>query len=272
MDDELQVILVELEAKTKTIVELTALLSDKLGFLFQSALGTTPSCVVLPENFLFYSGDKERIYKFAYSQEYKEAVEALKEIARRYGIWLIAGTLPRAASNGKLYIESLCFDPNGKEIGSYKKNHLFKAYVGDKFYNEGQIFTPGSDQLIVEIAGFKIGVAVCFDLRFPNMFLKMRAKGADVFVVPAAFTKTTGYLAWEALLKARAIETQSYVLGCGLCGVGENDCETWGHSMIIEPDGSILRETDNSKLVVAKLSKKKLLTVRHNMPLTFDYV
>ena len=169
-----------------------------------------------------------------------------------------------------MYIETICFNDQGIEVGRYRKKHLFKAVVGATTYDEGAIYAPGHDLVVLDIAGFKLGLAVCFDLRFPKMFASLRQLGAHALVVPAAFTAISGELAWESLIRARAIETQCYAVGCGLVGQGENGAQTWGHSLIVGPSGNVLARCENKKMITATLQKTELELVRKNMPMSID--
>lgn len=203
--------------------------------------------VVLPENFLGYPTNVTDVKKLLKQQEELNVLEELRRITQKYSIILVAGTLiePRKVSNS-YYITSYVFE-NGKLIGKYHKKHLFKAYLSNADYNEAQIFTPGNKSLVINTSIGKIGVCVCFDIRFSEVFSKMRKNGAKILCIPAAFNQETGKKHWEILLRARAIENQSVVIAAGLCGVSPQNLACYGNSMIIDPDGFILAQAKDSK-------------------------
>lgn len=269
--NKVQVVVLELEAKTKTIAELVLDLKTQLTqVLPKSTMRLVPTVVILPENFLFYSADPHRVREFASGPLLNQTLDSLAAVAKEQRVWLIAGSLPVLEADGFMYIETICFNDQGIEVARYRKNHLFKAVVGVTTYDEGAIYAPGHDLVVLDIAGFKFGLAVCFDLRFPIMFAFLRKLGAEVLVVPAAFTAISGELAWESLIRARAIETQCYAVGCGLVGQGENGAQTWGHSLIVGPSGKVLVRCEAKKMITATLQKTELELVRKNMPMPID--
>lgn len=187
-------------------------------------------------------------------------------LAREHAIWLIGGTLPLQSDQvGKVLNTTLVFDDQGNQVARYDKIHLFGFSNGSESYDESLTIVPGS-----EVGGFdaplgRIGLSVCYDLRFPELY---RALGAcALIVVPAAFTHTTGLAHWEVLLRARAIENQCYVLAAAQGGLHPNGRRTWGHSMLIDPWGKILAELDQGEGVVSGAIDPALQTsVRANLP------
>lgn len=159
-------------------------------------------------------------------------------IAREYGIWLIGGTLPLVSPEaGKVLNTTLVYNPQGEHVGRYDKIHLFGFSKGTEAYDEARTIVPGSHVGTMATPLGKVGLSVCYDLRFPELY---RAMGpCALIVVPAAFTYTTGQAHWEVLLRARAIENQCYVLAAAQGGLHPNGRRTWGHSMLIDPWGEI---------------------------------
>jgi len=159
-------------------------------------------------------------------------------LARELGIWLIGGTLPLASDDpDKVINTTLVYNPQGEHAGRYDKIHLFGFTKGTESYNESKTIVPGKNIGVIEAPFGKVGMSVCYDLRFPELF---RAMGpVSLIVLPAAFTYTTGMAHWEILLRARAIENQCYVLAAAQGGIHPNGRRTWGHSMLIDPWGTV---------------------------------
>ena len=190
----------------------------------------------------------------------------MAEMARQHGIWLIGGTLPMVAPEaGKVMNTTLVFDPQGNCICHYDKIHLFGFTRGDESYDESRTIVHG-DAVATFAAPFgRVGLSVCYDLRFPELY---RAMGeCALIVVPAAFTYTTGRAHWEILLRARAIENQCYVLAAAQGGVHPNGRRTWGHSMLIDPWGEIRAVlAEGGGVVVGEFDPQHLARVRENLP------
>ncbi len=192
--------------------------------------------------------------------------DAMASMAREHGIWLLGGTLPLASSDPEKVINTtLVYDPEGRHVGRYDKIHLFGFTKGTESYNESRTIVPGSTVGTVETAVGKVGMSVCYDLRFPELF---RAMGAvDLIVVPAAFTYTTGRAHWEILLRARAIENQCYVLAAAQGGTHVNGRRTWGHSMLVDPWGEVKAVLAEGEGVVhGELDATFLAGVRESLP------
>jgi predicted amidohydrolase len=171
-------------------------------------------------------------------------------LARELGIWLIGGTLPLASSDpSKVVNTTLVYDPQGANVGRYDKIHLFGFTKGTESYNESKTIVPGKHLGVIETPLGQVGMSVCSDLRFPELF---RAMGpVALIVLPAAFTYTTGQAHWEILLRARAIENQCYVLAAAQGGTHPNGRRTWGHSMLIDPWGAVKSVLAEGEGVVA---------------------
>lgn len=191
--------------------------------------------------------------------------EFMATLAREFGVWLIGGTLPLKAEPGKVFNTTLVYDPQGRCVGRYDKIHLFGFHKGDESYDEARTIVPGQQVASVDLPFGKVGLSVCYDLRFPELY---RAMGpATLLVVPAAFTYTTGQAHWEILLRARAIENQCYVLASAQGGAHQNGRRTWGHSMLINPWGEIIACLPEGEGVVAgELDLNLLAQVRENLP------
>ena len=192
--------------------------------------------------------------------------DTMAGLAREHGIWLLGGTLPLASPEpDKVINTTLVYGPDGQGAGRYDKIHLFGFTKGTESYNESKTIVPGSSVGTVDTAVGKVGMGICYDLRFPELF---RAMGpVDLIVLPAAFTYTTGKAHWEVLLRARAIENQCYVLAAAQGGEHVNGRRTWGHSMLIDPWGEVKAVLAEGEGVVhGKLDRAYLDGVRESLP------
>jgi predicted amidohydrolase len=186
--------------------------------------------------------------------------------ARAHGIWLIGGTVPLVASRpSRVRNTSLVFDPEGRRLARYDKIHLFGFQRGTERFDESATIEAGRTPVVVDIEGWRIGLSVCYDLRFPELYRVLAP--CDLIVVPSAFTHTTGQAHWEVLLRARAIENQCYVLAPAQGGVHENGRRTWGHSMLIDPWGEVLEVLpEGPGVVLGALRRARLAEVRRSLP------
>lgn len=187
-------------------------------------------------------------------------------MAREHGIWLIGGTLPLASDHeGKVINTTLIYNPQGEHVGRYDKIHLFGFTKGTESYDESKTIVPGRAVGTFDAPFGKVGLSVCYDLRFPELY---RAMGAvALIVVPAAFTYTTGHAHWEVLLRARAIENQCYVLAAAQGGLHLNGRRTWGHSMLIDPWGGIKAVlAEGEGVVQGTLDLAYIDSVRESLP------
>jgi deaminated glutathione amidase len=172
--------------------------------------------------------------------------------ARRHGLWIIGGTLPiRAATPGRVRNACCVWNPAGERVARYDKIHLFAFDNGGERYDEARVLEAGSTPVAFEAEGWRIGLSVCYDLRFPELYRALMQPPCDLLVVPAAFTHTTGQAHWDLLLRARAVENQCFVLAPAQGGQHENGRRTWGHSQLIDPWGRVLACQDEGEAVVA---------------------
>lgn len=190
----------------------------------------------------------------------------MSKLAKQHRIWLIGGTVPLVSPEaGKVLNTTLVYDPSGARIARYDKMHLFSFSKGSESYDEARTIVPGDRVAAFDSPFGRIGLSICYDLRFPELY---RAIGdCTLIVVPAAFTYTTGQSHWETLLRARAIENQCYVLAAAQGGVHPNGRRTWGHSMLIDPWGEIIAGLDEGEgLVIGAIDAGHVQTVRENLP------
>jgi len=192
--------------------------------------------------------------------------EFLSATARKYKIWLVGGSIPLAASSPDKVLNScLVFNELGEQVARYDKIHLFNLDLGNEQYHEANTIEPGNKVIVVDSPFGRIGLAVCYDLRFPELFRAMR--GVDIIVLPSAFTETTGKMHWEPLLRARAIENLAYVIAAAQGGYHVSGRETHGHSMIVDPWGRILDQMSRgSGVVIAEVNRGYQDSLRASLP------
>lgn len=196
---------------------------------------------VLPENLACMTPDMPRLQALAEAPGQGPIQSALADMAHRYKLWLVAGTLPLKAQDGRLSNSCLVFDACGESVARYDKIHLFDVNVpGGEVHRESAHFAPGREVVVLDTPVGRLGLAVCYDLRFPELFRAMAARGAELFALPAAFTRATGEAHWEVLLRARAIENQCFMLAAAQGGRHFPGRETFGHSLILGPWGEVL--------------------------------
>lgn len=222
---------------------------------------------LLPEMFL--SMDGRQYLDIATDEQY---LHWLSELAVKHDIWLVGGAMPLPSPDGdpRLRSASVVISASGECVARYDKIHLFDAEVGDAQgrYRESDRFAPGTDVVVVDTPVGRLGLSICFDVRFPELFRALRDQGAELICVPAAFTYTTGKAHWEILLRARAIETQCYVLAANQCGWHDEQRQTWGHSMIIDPWGEVQASLqEEAGIAVATLDSTLVPSVRQRIPL-----
>jgi len=192
--------------------------------------------------------------------------EAMAGIASRHAIWLFGGTLPLASAEaGKVRNTLMVYAPDGKLAAQYDKMHLFSFTRGKESYDESRTISAGEAVRCVDTPFGRVGLSVCYDLRFPELY---RAMGeCNLIVVPSAFTFTTGSAHWEILLRARAIENQCYVLAAAQGGTHDNGRRTWGHSMLVDPWGEIVDLLEEGEgVVMGEIDLPKLALIRENLP------
>jgi len=190
----------------------------------------------------------------------------LSKTAKKNGIWIIGGTIPLAADDpNKVFNSCLVYDDQGQQVGRYDKIHLFGLDLGTEHYREEDTISPGNQVQVIDTPFGKIGLSVCYDLRFPELF---RAMGAvDIIVLPSAFTDTTGKAHWETLVRARAIENLSYVIASAQGGYHLSGRETHGNSMIVDPWGVVLdRLPRGSGVVIANVNPQYQSNIRKSLP------
>ncbi|UCG74491.1 MAG: carbon-nitrogen hydrolase family protein [Chromatiales bacterium] len=201
------------------------------------------SLAVLPENFAGMAAAETWRRGIAEPDGNGPIQDTLADMARRHGLWLVGGTVPIADAGESLPAAAcLVYDDHGARRGRYDKMHLFDVQIpdADEAYRESANTAPGRRTLTVDLPWGRLGVAVCYDLRFPELFSRLAHEGAEIVAVPAAFTRPTGSAHWEVLIRARAIDMLGYVAAAAQTGAHPGGRQTWGHSMLAGPWGEVL--------------------------------
>ncbi len=192
----------------------------------------------------------------------------LSALAREQAVWLVGGTLPVKSAQSDRVLNRCCvFGPDGALAAHYDKVHLFAFDNGRESYDEGRTLLSGSGPVAVQAGSLRVGLSICYDLRFPELYRALMRPPCDVLCVPSAFTYTTGQAHWELLLRARAIENQCYVLAAAQGGTHENGRRTWGHSMVVDPWGEVLAVCEEGEgMALAKIDAARIAQVRAQLP------
>jgi len=226
--------------------------------------------VVLPENFAFMGDEAVRAtHAEALGDAAAPIQSALARLAREHRVHLVAGGMPERSSDARRpFNTALCYGPNGELVASYRKIHLFDVELADgTSYRESLGNTAGDSPVVLDAAGFRLGLSICYDLRFPELYRELTQKGAEVLLVPAAFTLHTGKDHWHVLLRARAIEAQSYVVAAAQWGKHPLGRVTYGHALVADPWGTVLGEApDGIGFALADLDGTRLAEIRASLP------
>ena len=226
--------------------------------------------IVLPENFSYLGPQDADRLAAAEQPGHGPAQDFLVKEAQSRGVWIVGGTIPIVAGKGRASSRSLLIDPSGARVAEYDKIHLFDVSVPDaagETYRESATTLPGTRVTAAPTKLGRLGMIVCYDLRFPALFHRLGVAGMDILAVPAAFTVPTGRVHWKALLQARAIESLTYVVASAQWGEHGGGRRTYGHSMILSPWGEVLDElADGAGVVSAELDMIKLKEIRAKFP------
>lgn len=246
--------------------------------LLEEAASDGARVAVLPENFAAFQNRHLAELGQAEARGEDGSIQSfVSREAARLGLWIVAGSLPMgtrpngtAVPEGRVRAACMVWNDRGERVARYDKIHLFDAQVGDSQgrYQESDLFEPGDEVVTVDTPAGRLGLSVCYDLRFPELYRQLREAGAEWVVVPSAFTHRTGEAHWEPLLRARAIEDQVWVCAPNQGGQHDERRRTWGHSMIIDPwgHGVAERTEDGAGVVSAVLDRDQLASTRSAIP------
>ncbi len=238
--------------------------------LISEAVNDGAEMIVLPENFGMIGVKQEDVIEFSEIIGEGPLQEFLAEQSKRHKIIIAGGTIPIKSDDDNRYRNTLpIYNSNGECIAMYDKIHLFDVSLPDtdESYHESAVIQPGNKVIVIDAGGIKLGLAICYDLRFPELFRLLVDKGAEVILLPSAFTSATGKAHWHTLLKARAIENLSFIVAPAQGGFHVNGRETYGHSLIIDPWGHVLAEINSgSGYAIADLDLLHQKNIRERFP------
>lgn len=242
---------------------------DKLEPMIMNArergaqLITTPECVSL------MVCNREKLFSFAKKESEHPAIPFFSAMATKTGAWILAGSIAVNVDQDRLANRSYLFNAEGKVAAHYDKIHMFDADLSDKeTYRESNNYRSGDRAVIAETPWGKLGMTICYDVRFPHLHRSLAKAGANIITVPAAFAATTGKLHWHVLLRARAIETGCFIIAPATCGQHDGSRSTYGHSLIIAPSGEIMTEAsgDIPEVITAELDLARVDEARRRLP------
>ncbi len=241
---------------------------DTARRLIAEAVQEGAQLVALPEYFCFMGQHDSDKLALAETPGDGPIQQMLADAARQHGVWVIGGTLPlRTGSPDRAFNACCVYSPEGHLTARYDKIHLFRYDNGRESFDEGRVLQAGTTPVACDVGGLRLGLSICYDLRFPELYRRLMHPPCDLLAVPAAFTHTTGRAHWEVLLRARAIENQCYVIAPAQGGLHENGRRTFGHSLIVDPWGEVqaLHEVGEG-VVMAKLDVERIASVRSQLP------
>lgn len=240
---------------------------DAIAALVEQAAHAGAQLVAFPE-YATYLGPDTTFAEVAESIESGPIISNLRERAAAHNIGILLGSMVEAGSDGALYNTSVLIDENGEVVAKYRKIHLFTSTIPGASGSESNFITAGDALTVVNWKNWNVGLTICFDVRFPELYRELSARNAEVLTIPAAFTAFTGKDHWDVLLRARAIENQAYVIAPAQIGKFEGG-ESYGRSCIIDPWGTILAvvgDGDGLGIAVAEIKRTRLRQVRADLP------
>jgi predicted amidohydrolase len=244
----------------------------------QAVAEERPDWISLPECFDFLGGDREAKMAAAETFPGGPAYAAMQAQAKKHRVYIHAGSiLEMPATGGRIHNTTVVFDRAGREIACYRKIHLFDVTAPDGTkYNESALFAPGNTAVTYRCEDMIVGCSICYDIRFPDLFQALAAKGAEMIALPAAFTLQTGKDHWEVLCRARAIETQAYVCASAQTGAhvaGKERRQTYGHSLAVDPWGHVIaKASDGVGIVSSRIDRDLVKKVRAQIPVAHHKV
>lgn len=226
--------------------------------------------VLLPENVAFMSRNQKDVLDIAEERGDGFIQDRIKKMAKRYKLWVIIGSLPIKHPDGnKTFKTSMVINSEGECVAYYDKIHLFDVSIMNvEQHSESEFSSPGYELKTVETPVGKVGLSICYDIRFPELYRELIKRKVDIFTIPSAFTHVTGRAHWEVLVRARAIENLCYVMAANQSGQHDNGRITYGHSMIVSPWGEILAQCKDEKAIMlcADIDLKKMYQIREEFP------
>jgi deaminated glutathione amidase len=252
---------------------------DRAEALIRRAAKGGAIYVQTPENTALMELEPARVLRLVRSEVDSEPLARLRALAAELGIWLHVGSLGITLGEGRVANRSFLLDPHGEIAARYDKLHMFDVdLAGGESYRESQYCGPGSKAVLVDLPFGRLGMTICYDLRFPALYRALATAGANLIAIPAAFTKQTGQAHWHVLVRARAIETGAFVFAATQGGLHENGRETFGHSMIVSPWGEVLAEAGEDPCVVfadidvgqSEAARARIPALKHGRPFEIE--
>ena len=240
-----------------------------LSLLVRDAAAQGAQYVQTPEVSVLMEMDRARLFAETKPEDGNPALAQCRDLARELGIWLHLGSMGILVKPDKIANRSFLFAPDGRIAARYDKIHMFDVELpGGETYRESRNFQPGAEVVVVDLPWGSLGMTVCYDMRFPQLYRALAKAGAKFLAVPAAFTVPTGQAHWHALLRARAIESQCFLFAAAQAGTHENGRKTYGHSIIVSPWGEVLAEADGVQpsVIVADIQLSALDEARQRVP------
>lgn len=249
------------QLRTETVLEQTL---DKAAAMVREAAQNGAQIVALPEMFSCpYSG---RYFHTFAARGHEPILEKLSAWAKENGVLLVGGSIPES-EDGRLYNSAFVFDPDGRQLARHRKVHLFDVDIPGMRFKESDTFARGDEITVFDSPFGRFGLAVCFDVRFPELFRAMAERGAQAVFLPAQFNLKTGPMAWELLLRARAADNQLYVAACAAARYVGFDYECWGHSTVTDPFGQVAATCDETEQILyAGLDFARVQEARRQIP------
>jgi predicted amidohydrolase len=241
--------------------------------LIREAKAAGAQFVATPEMTSLFEAESDALFAKVKTQDDDLALKAFRSLAEELGLWLLIGSLPIKVADRQCANRSFLIDPKGQVTATYDKIHMFDVDLpGGETYRESRNYRRGERAVATDLPWGKLGLSVCYDLRFPQLYRALAKAGAAFLTIPAAFTHTTGQAHWHVLQRARAIETGCFVIAPAQGGKHENGRHTFGHSLIVDPWGKILAEAgDEPGIIVADIDPAKVAEARTRVPaLTHD--
>ena len=236
--------------------------------LVRAAAAAGADYVLTPEMTTILDRDRERLLAEISPEDSDPSLKRFRALAGELGIHLHIGSMAIRLSSDGVANRSFLIGPDGEVAARYDKIHMFDVdLAGGESYRESRLYRPGSAAAVADLPWARLGLTVCYDVRFPHLYRALAKAGATVIAIPAAFTRTTGEAHWHVLMRARAIETGSFVVAAAQGGSHEDGRETYGHSMIVDPWGKILAEADREPgFIVADIDPAEAIAVRGRLP------
>lgn len=247
---------------------------DDAETLIREAAGEGASLIATPETTNLVQRDRDALFKILKTEDEALGVPRFAALAQELDVWLLAGSFALKGEGERAINRSLLYSPDGKIVARYDKIHMFDVALGSgDDWRESATYQPGDRAALADLAQAKLGLTICYDLRFPALYRRLAQAGADIISVPAAFTRPTGEAHWESLLRARAIENECFIIAPAQGGKHEDGRGTWGRSTVVGPWGKVLGKLDHDEpgVLTVELDLDAVQAVRSKIPsLTHD--